>query len=127
MCVGCFWICLYYSDSLLYILFTCEHKDAEYVCWRLSEVWKFWMFLEVASFRNLKSFSRLFLKSSKWKCRSCKSPGIVWCFWKIFQICDWRSVYSSKNFRQHAVFTRSNWRSPNCLCIIATNVSITFM
>ena len=80
MCVGQFWIFLCSSDSLLYMLFTCKHKDDEYVCWRLSEVWKFLTFLEVASFKNLKSFSMLFLKSSKWKCRSCRSSGIVWCF-----------------------------------------------
>ena len=83
MCIWWFWICLCNSDSLLYILFTCEHKDAKYICWRLIEVWKLWIFLKVASFRNLKSFSRVFLKSSKWKCRSCKSSGIVWCWWKF--------------------------------------------
>ena len=48
---------------MTYILFMCEHRDAEYVCWRFREVWKFSTFPEVASFKNLKSFSILFLNS----------------------------------------------------------------
>ena len=56
--------CCCISKILWYMLFTCEQSAAEYVCCKFSDVWKFSMFLRVASLRKLNSFLMLVLKSS---------------------------------------------------------------
>ena len=56
--------CCCISKILWCMLFTCEQSAAEYVCCKFNDVWKFLMFLRVASLRKLNSFSMLVLKSS---------------------------------------------------------------